>query len=215
MVPWYTHNALVHYLSPRGLEQYSGGGGGTRGVCPGPVGMLFALGRTEPIRDLLLRVMSEQNEDGDWPQWFMFFEHERHIRAGDSDGDVVFWPLLVLAQYLDASGDEAVLDDSGPFFDPHGSETSERASIWEHAQRALSMIEKRVIAGTALAAYGHGDWNDALQPADPRLREHMCSAWTVTLHYQMLKTLAAACRRVGRDSEVERFESWANRIHAD
>ena len=52
--PWFIHNALVHYLSPRGLEQYSGGGWGTRDVCQGPVELLLALGRFEPVRDLLL-----------------------------------------------------------------------------------------------------------------------------------------------------------------
>ena len=71
ILPWYAHNALVHYLSPRGLEQYSGGGWGTRDVCQGPLEMLLALGRTAPVRDLLLRVFSAQNPDGDWPQWFM------------------------------------------------------------------------------------------------------------------------------------------------
>ena len=69
------------------------------------------------MRDLLLRVMAAQNPDGDWPQWFMFFERERDIRAGDSHGDIVFWPLLVLAQYLIASGDVGVLDEPVPFFD--------------------------------------------------------------------------------------------------
>ena len=113
MAPWYAHNALVHYLSPRGLEQYSGGGWGTRDVCQGPVEMLLALERVAPLRDLLLRVMAAQNPDGDWPQWFMFFERERGIRAGDSHGDIVFWPLLVLAQYLIASGDAGVLDEAG------------------------------------------------------------------------------------------------------
>ena len=48
-------------------------------------------------------------------------------------------------------------------------------------EQALALIERRVIPGTALAAYGHGDWNDALQPADPTLRKRMCSAWTVTV----------------------------------
>ena len=38
-----------------------------------------------------------QNADGDWPQWFMFFERERDIRPGDSHGDIIFWPLLALA----------------------------------------------------------------------------------------------------------------------
>ena len=82
ILPWLAHNALVHYLSPRGLEQYSGGGWGTRDVTQGPVEMLLALGRPEPIRDLLLRVFKQQNPDGDWPQWFMFFERERGIRPG-------------------------------------------------------------------------------------------------------------------------------------
>ena len=110
IVPWY-QNALVHYLSPRGLEQYSGGGWGTRDVCQGPVELLLAQDRPEAIRDLLLRVMKRQNPDGDWPQWFMFFERERGIRPGDSHGDIVFWPLLVLAQYRQASGDSAILDE--------------------------------------------------------------------------------------------------------
>jgi 1,2-beta-oligoglucan phosphorylase len=215
IIPWFTHNAFVHYLAPRGLEQYSGGGWGTRDVCQGPVEMLLALGAVEPIRDLLLRVMREQNPDGDWPQWFTFFERERGIRAGDSHGDIVFWPLVVLGQYLIASADAGVLDESVPFFDAKGPEAGERATVWQHVQRALSLSEKRVIAGTALAAYGHGDWNDSLQPADPAMRERMCSAWTVTLHYQTLTTLAQALRCVGRAQEAPRLESLATQVHAD
>jgi cellobiose phosphorylase len=215
IVPWLTHNALVHYLSPRGLEQYSGGGWGTRDVCQGPVEMLLALGRTAPIRDLLLRVMRQQNPDGDWPQWFMFFDRERGIRPADSHGDIVFWPLLALAQYLIASGDVALLDEQVPFFDSSSAQGGEQASVWQHVQRSLELIGRRVIAGTALAAYGHGDWNDSLQPADPRLREHMCSAWTVTLHFQMLTTLAEALRRSGRESDAATLQTQAQAVHRD
>jgi cellobiose phosphorylase len=204
IVPWFAHNAFVHYLSPRGLEQYSGGGWGTRDVAQGPVELLLALGRVEPIRDLLLRVMSAQNPDGDWPQWFMFFERDRAVRAGDSHGDIVFWPVLALAQYLIASGDASVLD-----------EQVAGTTVWQHAQRALALIERRVVPGTALAAYGHGDWNDALQPADPAMREHMCSAWTVTLHYQMLLTLARALRMIGREQEATQFETRAEAVQRD
>jgi len=204
IIPWFAQNAFVHYLSPRGLEQYSGGGWGTRDVCQGPVELLLALGRVEPIRDLLLRVMSAQNPDGDWPQWFMFFERDSAIRAGDSHGDIVFWPVLALAQYLIASGDKSLLD-----------EQVAGASVWQHAERALALIEKRVVRDTALAAYGHGDWNDALQPADPSMREHMCSAWTVTLHYQMLLTLARALRSIGRTQEASTFEKRAEAVQRD
>ena len=215
IVPWYTHNALVHYLSPRGLEQYSGGGWGTRDVCQGPVEALLALGREQPIRDLLRRVMAAQNADGDWPQWFMFFERERDIRAGDSHGDIVLWPLVVLGQYLIASGDAGILDERVAFFDRRGPEAGEAATIWQHAQRALALVEKRVIAGTALAAYGHGDWNDSLQPCDPALRDHMCSAWSVTLQVQALTTLARAMRAIGRAPDALRFEQWAAAVQRD
>jgi 1,2-beta-oligoglucan phosphorylase len=215
IIPWFTHNALVHYLSPRGLEQYSGGGWGTRDVCQGPVEMLLALDRAEPLRDLLLRVMQQQNPDGDWPQWFMFFERERGIRPGDSHGDIVFWPLVVLAQYLTACGDAAVLDEKVRFFDSRSPDCGEQATVWQHAQRALSLIGKRLIPGTALAAYGHGDWNDSLQPADPALREHMCSAWTVTLHFQTLNMLARALRAIGRPQDAAPLEEQAQAVHRD
>jgi cellobiose phosphorylase len=215
IVPWYAHNALVHYLAPRGLEQYSGGGWGTRDVCQGPVEMLLALGHIEPVRDLLLRVLANQNPDGDWPQWFMFFERDRDIRAGDSHGDIVFWPLLVLAQYLLASGDSAFLDERASFFDARGPQAGESGTVWQHLERALAVIERRVIPGTALPAYGHGDWNDALQPADPAMREHMCSAWTTTLHYQCFMSLAQALRFIGRTQEATRFERSAAAVRQD
>ena len=57
-----------------------------------------------------------------------------------------------------------------------------------------------MVAGTRLAAYGNGDWNDTLQPVDPTMKEAMCSSWTVTLHYHTLRTLAEGLRRVGRDT---------------
>jgi cellobiose phosphorylase len=196
--PWFIHNALVHYLSPRGLEQYSGGGWGTRDVCQGPVELLLALGRFAPLRDLLGRVFRQQNTDGDWPQWFMFFDRERNIRPGDSHGDIVYWPLLALAHYLSATGDASLLDESLPFFHPDGETEAETATVWQHVERALLLIRQRVIEGTRLAAYGHGDWNDSLQPAKPDMRERLCSSWTVTLNYQTFKALAAAFRQLAQ-----------------
>ncbi|AAU92126.1 conserved hypothetical protein [Methylococcus capsulatus str. Bath] len=215
ILPWFAHNALIHYLSPRGLEQYSGGGWGVRDVCQGPVEMLLALGRFEPVRDLLCRVFKNQNPDGDWPQWFMFFERERNIRPGDSHGDIVFWPVLALAQYLLASGDGALLDEVLPFFHPEGGDKAGRATLWGHVERALGVVAARTIPDTRLVAYGHGDWNDSLQPVDPAMRERLCSAWTVTLHYQTLTTLAEALRRLGRDDQAGAFEAAAAGVRED
>ncbi|MBK5963898.1 hypothetical protein CCR95_07300 [Thiocystis minor] len=214
-LPWLAQNALIHYLSPRGLEQYSGGGWGTRDVAQGPIELLLALGRPEPVRDLIGRLFRNQNPDGDWPQWFMFFARERHIRPGDSHGDIVFWPLLALAQYLAASGDAALLDEVVPFFHPEGDGPAEQATIRAHLERALALIARRRIPDTQLAAYGNGDWNDSLQPVDPAMREHLCSAWTVTLHSRTLTTLAAAFRHLGQDAQAEIHAVQAEAVRAD
>jgi len=215
ILPWWAHNAMIHYLAPRGLEQFSGGGWGTRDVCQGPVEMLLALGSWAPLRDLLLRVFKTQNADGDWPQWFMFFERERGIRPADSHGDIVFWPLLALAQYLIASEEASILDAVVPFFHPEGDDRAEKGTIWGHVERALQVIDRRVIPGTHLAAYGHGDWNDSLQPLDPAMSERLCSAWTVTLHHQTLTALAKALRCVGRSAAAETLEASARGVKDD
>ena len=214
IAPWYHHNALVHYLAPRGLEQFSGGGWGTRDVCQGPLEMLLALDRPAPARDLLQRVFAAQDPGGDWPQWFMFFERDRHIRAGDSHGDIVFWPLLALARYLLATGDLALLQEPLPFYAADAAQ-AEVASVWQHVQRALAVIHERRITGTHLAAYGHGDWNDSLQPAEPALRERLCSAWTVTLHHQMLHTLAAALQGSLHAEQGIALQAEASTVLAD
>jgi cellobiose phosphorylase len=215
ILPWMAHDALIHYLAPRGLEQYSGGGWGTRDVSQGPVEFLLALGHARPVRDLLLRVFRNQNPDGDWPQWFMFFERERGIRAGDSHGDIVFWPLFALAQYLLASGDASVLDEAVPFFDARGDAGAPGGSVLAHVERALALIDRRVIPGTRLAAYGHGDWNDSLQPADPALAEQLCSAWTATLHYQTVGTLVQAMHHAGQTALVTQLQASLAAIRDD
>jgi len=192
VLPWFAHDALIHYLAPRGLEQYTGGAWGTRDVCQGPVGLLIALGETRPLRDLIVRVFRAQNARGDWPQAFEFFP--QHLQSGqrDSHGDVVFWPVLALAEYLDVSADAGLLAERIPFVDDHGPTDGE--PVLEHVRRALAVISSRTVPGSALPAYGHGDWNDSLQPADPRLAARLCSTWTAVLQAHALRTLSGSLR---------------------
>jgi cellobiose phosphorylase len=215
ILPWFTRDALVHYLAPRGLEQSTGGSWGTRDVAQGPVELLLALGRWGELRDLLLRVFRAQNPDGDWPQWFVLFERDRAIRAPDSHGDIVFWPLLALGHYLRATQDGGLLDLPVPFFCERGDALAEQGSLWRHVERALGVIAKRVIPGTQLAAFGNGDWNDSLQPADASMCERLCSAWTVALHYQTFAVLARGLRAAGRPERAAALEAALLQIRAD
>jgi cellobiose phosphorylase len=215
MLPWLVHDALIHFLAPRGLEQFSGGGWGTRDVSQGPVELLLALGRWDALREVVVRIFRQQNPDGDWPQWFTFFERDRGIRAGDSHGDIVFWPLVALAHYVAATDDGAFLDAVVPFFHPDGDERAEKATILAHVERALAVVARRTIPGTQLVAYGNGDWNDALQPVDPAMHERLSSTWTVTLHVQALTSLGAALRRVGRAEAAARLEALVEPVRSD
>jgi cellobiose phosphorylase len=142
--------------------------------------LLLALGKWPPVRDLLLRVFKTQNPDGDWPQWFMCFERERDIRPNDSHGDIIVWPLLALTQYLVASEDAPILDEVLPFFRPEGDDKAEKATLWAHVERVLKAIAARVISGTNRATYGHGDWNDSLQPVDPAMcGKRVCAVYRI------------------------------------
>ena len=216
VLPWFAHNALVHYLSPRGLEQYMGGAWGTRDVCQGPVSLLLALDQMAPLRDLLIRVFRAQNERGDWPQWFEFFPRAAGPGQRDAHGDVIYWPLLALGEYLAASGDRSLLDEILPYVGDDGPTGAE--PVAGHVRRALARIATGTIKGRALPAYGHGDWNDSLQPADPALAARLCSTWTATLQIHALRALARAFRSAGsgdaRDGRMNATAEAAERAAA-
>jgi 1,2-beta-oligoglucan phosphorylase len=199
-LPWFTHNALVHYLAPRGLEQFSGGGWGTRDVCQGPVGLLTALDRHDEVRDVLLRVLSAQNARGDWPQAFEFLPPVSDRGQQDSHGDVVYWPLLAVGEHLLTTGDAGLLAHEVPFVDDGGA--TGPVGVEAHLRRALDRIESLAVAGTPLPAYGHGDWNDSLQPADHALAERLVSTWTSVLQVQALDALAQGLDAVGVAPEL-------------
>lgn len=206
VVPWFTHDAVIHYLSPRGLEQYTGGAWGTRDVSQGPVGLLLTLGADAELRRLVLLIMRAQNARGDWPQAFDFLERHRQDGQSGSHGDVVYWPLLALSQYLAATGDDSILDEQLSFSGDDGPTAP--VAVADHVRTALDHIETTFIAGTTLPAYGHGDWNDSLQPVDPELAARLCSSWTVVLHTHVLGTLGA---EMGRHESTQELSHRALR----
>ena len=82
------------------------------------------------------------------------------------------WLVYATLQYIDATGDAAVLDEHAPFLtgrplgpDEHDayerpSVTSETASLYEHCLRAVSI--SLGIGAHGLPLMGTGDWNDGM-----------------------------------------------------
>lgn len=188
ILPSFVADAAVHYQAPRGLEQFTGGAWGTRDVSQGPVGLLLATDSPAVLRDVLLTVFSAQQTDGDWPQWFQYLRDHRAPVHRDSHGDVIYWPLLALGEYLEATGDDGILHERVPSV---GKDVlSPPSPILQHVEAAFDRLASRRSADPRLPAYGHGDWNDALQPASPALAASLCSTWTTELEIKALETLA-------------------------
>ncbi|GHV02906.1 hypothetical protein FACS189485_04680 [Spirochaetia bacterium] len=199
---WYSHNALVHFAVPHGLEQSGGAAWGTRDLCQGPMEYFLALGHFSLARSCLVKLFSHQfAETHEWPQWFMFDRYP--INAGDCHGDVIFWPLKSAGDYIATSGDESILYETLPYSSKNkGRPDPEKEPVLSHIKKAIENIESRFVHGTALVSYAGGDWDDTLQPAAEGMKEKMVSAWTQALGIQVLRQLGTVLRPI--DAEYAR-----------
>jgi len=215
-VNWYAHNALIHFATPRGMEQYSAAAWGTRDVCQGPLECLLALGHDEQVAAMLHEVFAHQYADtGTWPQWFMFDDF-REIQSREAHGDIVYWPIKALCDYIEQSGDARILEHAVCYTDPETyAFTSRLATIQEHLGKAVNHIYQSCVEGTALPCYGNGDWNDALQPADPAMKTRMTSAWTAGLAHQSLAALARVWKLAGYCTQADELERFLLRLAND
>ena len=212
---WYTHNMLVHYSVPHGLEQYNGAAWGTRDVCQGPSEYFLATQNYETVADILKTVYSHQYEDkGNWPQWFMFDQYHP-FQMDESHGDIVVWPIKVLSDYLASTGDYELLQQKVPYTNRENFEfTFEKATLLEHVKKEIQYIQDHFLHDTHLSAYDDGDWDDTLQPANEQLKKYMVSSWTVALTYQAVNQLAKVLVDVDK-SEAYVLKSLAEAIQSD
>jgi CRISPR-associated protein Csx3 len=224
VLPWFAHNASIHFSTPHGLEQYGGAAWGVRDVTQGSIEWLLAAGEFDIARRVLETVFTQQyagaaakadGVEGAWPQWFMFPPFH-FIQQTHSHGDVCFWPVKALCDYVEATNDVAFLHEMIGYTDARTfAPAGTRESLWVHCDRVVAHVESRLVAGTVLVNYGDGDWDDTLQPADPSLRTRMISAWTVALAFQTFRQLASVSRRAGESARAHLLETLLARMRQD
>ncbi|HZM08444.1 MAG TPA: cellobiose phosphorylase [Methylocella sp.] len=216
LFPWLAHNAMIHLTVPHGLEQYTGGAWGTRDVCQGPVEFFLALEHDEPVKEILRIIFAQQHEtQGDWPQWFML-EPYSIIQDRVSHGDVIIWPLKALNDYIEATGDFGFLDEAIAWRRADTFErTAHKDTIAAHVAKLLAVVRDRFVPGTHLIRYGEGDWNDSLQPVDPKMRDWMVSSWTVALLFGELNRYAEVLRRAGRGGDAKELSDLSAAMRHD
>jgi cellobiose phosphorylase len=214
ILPWYGMNALIHFLTPYGLEQFSGAAWGTRDVCQGPIDLLVCQEKYAEAREVLRTVFSNQHPDGSWPQWWMFDSY-RSVRADSAHGDVIYWCILALCNYIKASGDFSILQEPLPYFQPDAAAAAAPTPLLEHVGRVINLVVASFVPGTALVQFGGGDWNDSLQPVSKDLARRMISSWTVQMSYQALSEYLDICTRAGYSDEARQLREITRKILAD
>jgi len=214
ILPWYYMNALTHYLTPYGLEQFSGAAWGTRDVSQGPFDLLLSMGKYEETRQILGIIFANQNTDGGWPQWWMFDSYNS-VRADHSHGDVFYWVIIALSNYIKVTGDLKILDEEFPYFSENQKQILPKTPIREHIDRLIKMIVSSFVSGTALIPYGNGDWNDSLQPVSKELAQRMISSWTVEMNYQAFMQYEKVFEQTGEKEKARELREICEKIKTD
>lgn len=214
ILPWFATNALTHYLTPYGLEQFGGAAWGTRDVSQGPVELLLSLGRHSEARQILRTIFSNQHPDGGWPQWWMFDSYAR-IRAHEAHGDITYWVMIALSNYLKQTADYDFLSEELPWYNPEKQAFDAPDPLAVHVERWLHMITSSFIEGTSLVPFGGGDWNDSLQPASSLLAARLISAWTVQMSYQAFRQLGAALQAGAYHQLADQLIGLSARVRDD
>lgn len=176
--------------------------------------MCMILSRPDLVRDQIVEASRHQFEAGDVLHWWQPFSG-RGVRTRITDDR--HWLPLVVAEYIQATGDTGVLEERTPFIEGPEVEPghednylqpaiSERAAtVYEHCVAALESAHGTGVHGLPLM--GGGDWNDGMNRVGiGGAGESVWLGWFLNV---VLTRFASVCEIAGEPDRASEYRAWA------
>ena len=177
-------------------------------------GMALSSSRPAMTRQHILRAAGRQFVEGDVQHWWLPHSGQG-VRTRISDDRA--WLAFTVGQYVEVSGDAAILDEELPFLEGQTLAPEENdiffvpsvgveiATLFEHCARALDSSLALGVHGLPLI--GGGDWNDGMNRVG--IGGAGESVWLGWLLFATLNRFASLAEVRGQQARAEKWRAHA------